>query len=500
MPPLQSSDVRPADLTRQQIVASGTPEKRLFIDAGPGTGKTTVAAQRFGALRFSAEARNDHRSVTAVSFTKAATSNLRRRLTRIWGPVALGWPHRVVTLDTIMYDLLHDLLDAGLLRWPTGHTELTVVDSWNAFSQSAWTDASYEVFVESGEIRFRRITLNSTSRVPIRVIKEKLMSGICTHQDVRDALEASLNDSSIADRIRARWVKTTRALIVDEVFDANELDAKVIELAIEAGLSVTLVGDPWQALYVFRGARPEAIRDLLLRTGTRTLVLNDSFRWRDPAQRQLASDLRAGRAVSLVPSDHHAVDVVLAVTWKQLWAAGERILPLAFQSFKGGSEEAAATLLLNHVTSTVFGRQATYLTEALLALGIDDPDITDQVYSKLQDVLDLLARNDKMAVTNAYSALAEVIKSVSSRQLRPAHHAHTRRLADLASRLAHADKPILGLTTHQAKGGEWDVVGVVLSRSERDRLLIGLDNAEETDRKLYVACTRARYRTLLINT
>jgi UvrD/REP helicase N-terminal domain len=53
---------------------------------------------------------------------------------------------------------------------------------------------------------------------------------------------------------------TARALVVDEVFDANRLDLAIVELAMESGLEVTIIGDPWQALYGFRGARPEDVR------------------------------------------------------------------------------------------------------------------------------------------------------------------------------------------------------------------------------------------------
>ncbi|SHG23832.1 UvrD-helicase domain-containing protein [Streptoalloteichus hindustanus] len=500
--PSKSSDVLPAGLTSQQVVASGSREKRLFINAGPGTGKTTVAAQRFGALRFLPEDRSDHRAVTAVSFTRAATWNLQQRVKRIWGRAALTWPHRIVTLDTIMSDLLHDLLSSGLLRWPNGHTTLTVVDSWNTFSQSEHIKDAYEVQVDYGHVRFKQVELDRAMRVPPPVIEKLIVGGVCTHQDVRDALEAALEDSSVVDRVRTRWAQTTRALIVDEVFDANDLDIAVIELAVQAGLSVTLVGDPWQALYVFRGARPEVIPQLLSRTGTRTIVLTDSFRWRDSGQQRLAEDLRAGRPVSLDSATPDAAasraDVVLAVTWKQLWTTSGRILPLAFHSFKGGAEEAAATLLLNHVTRTVLGQPATYLADALLALGISDPDAPDLLHDDLQRVLDLLRPGGKEATNNAYALLADVVKGVSSRSLRRAHHSHTNRLRDIGSALTGDGPPVLGLTTHQAKGREWDTVGVTLTQVEQNRLLTGLSYAEETDRKLYVACTRARRQTLLI--
>ena len=57
-------------------------------------------------------------------------------------------------------------------------------------------------------------------------------------------------------------------------------------------------------------------------------------------------------------------------------------------------------------------------------------------------------------------------------------------------------RPVPGLTTHQAKGGEWDVVGVSLRDSERKALGAGLSVTEDMHRKIYVATTRARYRTV----
>ena len=53
-----------------------------------------------------------------------------------------------------------------------------------------------------------------------------------------------------------------------------------------------------------------------------------------------------------------------------------------------------------------------------------------------------------------------------------------------------------GLTTHQAKGGEWEAVGVRLTSEERNTLASGLKVGRDTDRKLYVACTRAHLQTV----
>jgi len=92
--------------------------------------------------------------------------------------------------------------------------------------------------------------------------------------------------------------------------------------------------------------------------------------------------------------------------------------------------------------------------------------------------------------------LIDAVGTVSARYLRPPHHAHTNRLAVLQQRMSFAGRPVPGLTTHQAKGGEWDVVGVRLRDNERAALSMGLSSTEDMHRKIYVACTRARYRTI----
>jgi DNA helicase II / ATP-dependent DNA helicase PcrA len=488
-------------LTAEQRRAAGTHSKNLFIEAGPGTGKTTVSAYRFAVQRFHPAARGDSRAVVAVSFTRSATWSLWRRVQRIWGPSTIAWPHRIVTLDTIMCDLLHDLLDRGLLYWPNGHTTLDVHDSWTSFSGTFWTRTAYDLRVSGGNVEVvTGYTRKSSARVPATVIAPLLEAGTCTHEDVRRILEQALANPRCSDRIRTRLATTMRALTVDEVFDANDLDIAIIELAINAGVATTLVGDPWQALYVFRGARPEAVLELLDRARVRTLPLTRSFRWQGDMQREIADRLRNGVPVTLPTNEPGGVDpgidVVLGLFWKPLWEIGNHVLPLAFHAFKGGTEEAAATLLLNQLTRNVLSEDATYLRDALTALAITDPDVPQRLEPELQQVAELLRIPGRAALNAAYNRLVEVVATVSPRQLRPAHPAHTSRLAALGERVVYRGRLVPGLTTHQAKGREWDAVGIRLTPSERQALAGGLTVQDDTHRKLYVACTRARRATV----
>src|SRR5690606_34039594 len=135
--------------------------------------------------------------------------------------------------------------------------------------------------------------------IPSTEILPQIQSGVVTHEDVRSVVYQALGRPELWTCIVRRLQTTVRALIVDEVFDANDLDIAVIEAACVGRVSLTLVGDPWQALYVFRGARPDAVPGLIERFEVHSFVLDQSFRWRTVEQRDLACDLRAGRPSNL---------------------------------------------------------------------------------------------------------------------------------------------------------------------------------------------------------
>lgn len=501
-------DARAGQLSPAQRLAAGCSAEALFIEAGPGTGKTTVAAHRFGVVRFSPDVRMDPRPVVAVSFTRAATWNLRRRIRRFYGPSATAWPHRVVTLDTVMCDLLHHLLTSGHVQWPGALQTLKVEDSWSILGETFHSRQSYTLSLTPAQGRLAvafgvNFEPEAKQRPDVRTVKEQLRQGTCTHEDVRQLVAAALAVPALRDVLRLRLSSVMRALIVDECFDANDLDVDVIALAREAGVALTLVGDPWQALYQFRGATPDLVRELISTRGFRTLPLSESFRWRSQEQKSRAVALRDGRPTELphIPADAlgaENVDVVLATEWKPLWELGQMVLPLAFGGFKGTAPEAAATILLNHVTRSILSEDATYLGDALTALAMT-PEDPRRLEGELARVLDLLKQPGRPAAAQAWSELVGVLAAFSPRYIKPAHWRYTDRLQLVAQRLVHEERPVAGLTTHQAKGREWDVVGLRLTEAQLAHFAAGLRQDDDTCRKLYVAATRARARSVVLD-
>lgn len=488
-----------ARLTREQLAAIASPLERIFIEAEPGSGKTTVAALRFGALRFGTAAAirqpRDTRAVIGLSFTRSATAELRGRVLEEWGRPALRRPHRVVTIDTLIYELVEYLLVTGTINWPGGFTALDVRDSWASAVKVKWGGAARWLDLADADVVIKGARTNKERRPVPREFEEAINGGICTHDDVRLVLEAAMTRSAVRSMLTERLKATVRAAIIDEIFDGNRLDLNVVVLLMHAGVQVTLVGDPWQALYGFRGAKPDLVPDLLQQTATATLRLSATFRWKQDEQRNLADALRAGEAVTLPQGSASHVDVVLAPTWNALWEADVSILPLAFGSFKGSIPEAAATLLLSCMSRRNVLEESPFVSDALSALKIDAADFETDAEAGLHQILELLRETGKEPLNDAYMALVDLLSPLSDVPHPKPHFRYRDRLGLIRDRLRFDGQLVLGMTAHQAKGREWDVVGVALTPEERATLAVGISSAHEPQRQLYVACTRARSRT-----
>ena len=486
-------------LTDEQVLAAGTPLSRVYIEAHPGSGKTTVAAQRYGALRYARTARPPGCGVVAVSFTRAATAELRRRVESTWGPTAVSGPHKIITLDTLVYELFRDLLHGGIVHWPNGHTDLDVIDSWAMHLQHFFTTAGVFVTLVDGRVIAQRRQSERKNFPRLEHVMAGLQAGVCTHENVRTLLQQALALPGTRERLRDRLMRTTSALIIDEIFDANSLDLTIVEIAVEAGVPVTLIGDPWQALYGFRGAQPDLVPGLIRRTHTAKLPLTRSFRWDTAGQVDLAAQLRASKPVRLSKGAAAETDVVLSRQWKPLWEEVEdTVLPLAFKPSQGNTPYAAATFLLNILTTAQFGLQATYLNEALITLGITDHEALVRLEEPLTGFIAELVRDGPNAAKDIWPRLVAIVKTEAPRDIPTSnHHNYYGRLKHIAVR-ASQPRLVPGLTVHQAKGREWPVVGVHLIESDAERLTLGLTAETEPQRQLYVALTRARRRTVQV--
>jgi DNA helicase II / ATP-dependent DNA helicase PcrA len=484
-------------LTDEQKRAAATRAQRAYIEAGPGCGKTTVAAERYGVLRF--DGCGQAPGLVALSFARSARGELEDRVRRRWGSHALRWPHKVWTLDSLHCAILVHLLRTGQITWPGGHTELTVHDSWRG------QDGSKPL---SPDRPWRRVvTLNGrqvasdtraiyefgygyTTKTPYETM---LAAGVCTHDEVRQILEIMVWNGELRPAVVEYLRTSMKALIVDEVFDGDRLDLAIVHQAAAAGIPSTLIGDPWQALYEFRGARPELVARIIADLSFETLPVTQSFRFETPAMQQLARALRAGQAVTVPVGGATDVDVVLASWWKPLWAVADNVLPLAFGQINNRTD-AAMAVLLDRIVSSHFGHLPTRGPEAAMVLGLD-PEILRADPRMFAPVLDRLDGGTPRDAAAALALLRTTLVGVGSRPIRKMKdidEADRIELLGALGRRLGRTHVIPGMTIHQAKGREWASVGVHLQPDEEHHLAAGLSQERPPHRALYVGLTRAK--------
>lgn len=102
----------------QRVVAFAPAPERVLVIAGPGAGKTEVACAR---VVHALGAGVSSRAILVISFTRAATAEIRERIGRLSGPDSdAARQVEVRTLDSLAWMLQRHLLDADLLTGSYG--------------------------------------------------------------------------------------------------------------------------------------------------------------------------------------------------------------------------------------------------------------------------------------------------------------------------------------------------------------------------------------------
>lgn len=485
-------------LTDRQVVAAAAECRFSNIISAPGSGKTTVSAERFGYLHH--RGHPVRRGVLGLSFNRAAVSELRTRISARWGQATTRPPNLVTTFDDLHVRVLEHLLRSDLVAWPAGHRSLEVLDDYQgkkgfrflppgSWRRRATCDERGQVVSDS-----YRLTVPANGIGSVEHHRTVLSDATPSHEDVRWVLRAAagrLPDvrPAIEDWFRHQFFH----LVIDEVYDADELDLWMAECAAAAGPGLTIVGDPRQALYGWRGATPEKVQILLDSFPFQEFDQPESFRFRGLQMPQLAQDLRTGAPVALPPGSSVDVDVALARRWASLWQLGDNVLPLAFRTVSNGID-AMLNLLLDEVTRRRLGRASFGRQSSYVLLGLN-PSITGSIQSQTLDPIVRAMVEGRSApdiLKLLRDAAAELGASRRPNRLSKANELiRQHEVEALRTRLLRTDL-VPGLTVHQAKGCEWNRVGVGLTNHDRTALARGLVPLAPEDCVLYVALTRAR--------
>lgn len=486
-------------MTREQLRAATTDRRLCFVNAGPGSGKTFLASEAFGYLRF-VRHRGAPAGVVGVTFARSARKELEDRIRVRWGARAIGWPNSICTFDELHRRLVRYLVYRQLIDWPGGSLPDRPEDSWamhdNATSRPGQRPKCYLTLDEEGLIAVEKTSLRRLAPNPAFVSEDHflsaLRSGHCTHNDVRNVLAVAIDGSRhplYAAAISECLSGSMAHLIVDEAFDMNPLDIAVVRSAIHAGVPTTIVGDQWQSLYEFRGSSPREVRTLLNAHDFEHIDMPGTHRYTTAEMLTLSESLFDGSPFQVkTPRQGDQFDVVLAHDWGTLW--DERRIPVLPAGIPAkidrGKMACCFRLLVNEIVRAQFGLDASGLAEATRAIGVDEPS------SLLTPAVRAL-RDPEAAAQDVWNCLRGAFQPQEGRRWPEPGKNASDYLEQLVRVVRRDEPPVLGLSVHQAKGLEWDRVLFLDSEltTAPDKANV-LDVDEESHRSVYVGLTRAR--------
>lgn len=267
--PPRTTDALLSGLSDEQLEAVTNPATRLSIIAGAGSGKTRVLTRRVAWQ--AAQANIDARHALLLTFSRKAASELRARLK------GLG------LRDNTAAATFHSAALALLRRYWDHNRQSHLRLIANRLPLLRKVDASLDgpaLAALDNELTWARAQLVTPERY-VEAAAEAGRSPLQSHEFVASAY-GRYQEAKRAQRVidfddvlalchqvlaqdhefgRAqRWYH--RHLFVDEFQDVNPLQFAVLQAWLGEDSTLTIVGDPDQAIYGFNGADPNFIKEV----------------------------------------------------------------------------------------------------------------------------------------------------------------------------------------------------------------------------------------------
>lgn len=276
-----------APLTREQQAVVDAEEEQ-FVVACPGAGKTRVVAERFARI---AKGLPRMRGVAIVSFTRNASEEILKRSHRLLGN-APSFPHFIGTSDAFINRyLVLPFAVAGVGGKPQildSYARLEVAARPRGLStrpaagltlDELVTNASGETTINVARADRRIRTLIAKNAAPwinegIRRRTAINRAGYLSCDDARLVAMGRIRDAAFSAAIgpvlRARFAE----IIIDEAQDCSADEIEMCEWFRRAGIPITIVCDPDQAIFEFRDAKPELLLKQFSVLAPATLTIN----------------------------------------------------------------------------------------------------------------------------------------------------------------------------------------------------------------------------------
>jgi DNA helicase-2/ATP-dependent DNA helicase PcrA len=259
---------------RQAVVHQGPP---LIVQAGPGTGKTRALTHR---LAYLISRRGvDPEAILALTFTRQATAEMAERIRRLLADLPGLARLTIKTFHALGQQILQDHGDPGrgvadeeqrrrLLReaarahhLPFGQLERQITRWKQALTYPEDLTAP-SPGLSSGGGGGAGPAPHPEETLPYLAAFAAYESALSRANlwDYEDLIARPALLLARRPEVREAYRTRFRHLLVDEYQDLNEAQYRLFRQLAGDGAEIMVIGDPDQAIYGFRGARPEYFR------------------------------------------------------------------------------------------------------------------------------------------------------------------------------------------------------------------------------------------------
>ena len=276
-------------LNPQQEAAVRATEGPVLLLAVPGSGKTTVLVTRLGYMVL--EQNIDPRSILTMTYTVAATADMRRRFASLFGEELAsqlefrtinGVSARVIQYyERILGRKAFDLItDEGQLTNIVGEVYRRIAHDFPTESviKTLRTHITYAKNMmltdeEINQLKPDGMDFGPMYREYCQILKDE------GWMDYDDQMVYAWRMLRSYPEILAYFQKQYQYFCVDEAQDTSKIQHEIIRLLASRSRNLFMVGDEDQSIYGFRAAYPEALMEFTsVWPGAKTLLMEQNYR------------------------------------------------------------------------------------------------------------------------------------------------------------------------------------------------------------------------------
>lgn len=270
----------------QQKEAIYAPEKRILLEACPGSGKTTTLVARLGYLII--HERICPTDILTLTFSRFTAKDMEKRFLKLFGNIIeqkIGFS----TIHSFCYRFLFYCQNRGLLKVPQliekqyfeGKNRILAKIYYDLHNEYLDDDKVLELSNDASFVKNKMIfpCQHNTNfkRFPAIFQKYEQYKASKNLMDFDDMLSLALDVITRNEEVYLEF-GNYNYINVDEVQDTSLLQHKIIE-KISLDKNLFMVGDIDQSIYAFRGAEPEYLLNIkTIFPETRLLKLETNYR------------------------------------------------------------------------------------------------------------------------------------------------------------------------------------------------------------------------------